>query len=325
MYVASNGYAANFVFNGGYPSSIYFAASGTYYMHVKVIVEGYIQAGLIEFQGSADANSQTFESALDQTELGRDGILVAASSANYARIQRTTSNPIIDIKTNGSTPGLRITNTNASATSKAIEILAGDLSLSGAGNNILVNGGYIGSEGTTNGAVRMGVEGNISRLSGQNWPSQGANVATARLRPGATILGIAGRELIFDSSTLRVKKDIEDYPNSAYESIRRIRPVLYTPLKIVNSTTYEINGEENYDEMYPMPNAKEYIGKQGGFIAEWLDEDPELRRYVSYGVSGSAVTVDSLAYDKIIVPLTKTVQILMDKVEALEAYISGSL
>jgi hypothetical protein len=325
MYVASSGYSANFVFNGGYASSIYFAAAGTYYMHVKVVVEGFVQAGLIEFQGSADANSQAFESSLDQTELGRDGILVAANSANYARIQRTTSNPIIDIKTNGSTPGLRITNTNASLTSKAIEILAGDLSLSGAGNNILVNGGYIGSEGTTSGAVRMGTEGNISRLSGQNWPSQGANVATARLRPGATILGIAGRELIFDSSTLRVKKDIEDYPNSAYESIRRIRPVLYTPLKIVNSITYEINGEENYDEMYPMPNAKEYIGKQGGFIAEWLDEDPELRRYVSYGVSGSAVTVDSLAYDKIIVPLTKTVQILMDKVEALEAYISGSL
>ena len=325
MYVASSGYSANFVFNGGYQSSIYFAAGGTYYMHVKVSVDGVINAGLIEFQGSADANSETFESALDQTELGRDGILVAANSTNYARIQRTTTNPIIDIKTNGSTPGLRITNTNASATSKAIEILAGDLSLSGAGNNILVNGGYIGSEGTTLGAVRMGVEGNISRLSGQNWPSQGANVATARLRPGATVLGIAGRELIFDSSTLRVKKDIEDYPNSAYESIRRIRPVLYTPLKIVNSITYEINGEENYDEMYPMPNAKEYIGKQGGFIAEWLDEDPELRRYVSYGVSGSAVTVDSLAYDKIIVPLTKTVQILMDKVEALEAYISGSL
>ena len=325
MYVASSGYSANFVFNGGYQSSIYFAAGGTYYMHVKVSVDGVINAGLIEFQGSADANSETFESALDQTELGRDGILVAANSTNYARIQRTTTNPIIDIKTNGSTPGLRITNTNASATSKAIEILAGDLSLSGAGNNILVNGGYIGSEGTTSGAVRMGTEGSNSRLSGHNWPSQGANVATARLRPGATVLGIAGRELIFDSSTLRVKKDIEDYPNSAYESIRRIRPVLYTPLKIVNSTTYEINGEENYDEMYPMPNAKEYIGKQGGFIAEWLDEDPELRRYVSYGVSGSAVTVDSLAYDKIIVPLTKTVQILMDKVEALEAYISGSL
>ena len=73
-----------------------------------------------------------------------------------------------------------------------------------------------------------------------------------------------------------------------------------------------------------IPNAKEYIGKQGGFIAEWLDADPELRRYVSYGVSGSVVTTDSLSYDKIVVPLTKTVQILMDKVEALEAYISSS-
>jgi hypothetical protein len=32
-----------------------------------------------------------------------------------------------------------------------------------------------------------------------------------------------------------------------------------------------------------------------------------------------------LRWIQIIVPLTKTVQILMDKVEALEAYISGSL
>jgi hypothetical protein len=160
---------------------------------------------------------------------------------------------------------------------------------------------------------------------GANWPSQGQNVATARLRPGTTKFGIGGRELIFDSSTLRIKKDIEDYPISAYESIRRLRPVLYTPLNVVNSTTYETDGEEDYENSYPMPNAKEYIGKQGGFIAEWLDEDPEMRKYCSYGVSGSAITVDSLTYDKIVVPLTKAVQILMDKVEALEAYISGSL
>jgi len=74
-----------------------------------------------------------------------------------------------------------------------------------------------------------------------------------------------------------------------------------------------------------MPNAKEYIGKQGGFIAEWLDADPEMRRYVSYGVSGSLITKDAINYDMIVVPLTKAVQILMDKVEALEAHISGSL
>jgi hypothetical protein len=229
---------------------------------------------------------------------------------------------MIDIKTSNTGPGLRITNTNASG--RAIQVLDGDILLSGANNNFIVNGGYIGTENTT-GGIRFGTIGNNSVLMGANWPSQAANVATARLRPGTTKFGIGGRELIFDSSTIRVKTNIEEYPNSAYESIRKIRPVLYTPLKIANTTTYETNGEESYDDMYPMPNAKEYIGKQGGFIAEWLDEDPEMRRYVSYGVSGSAVTVDSLAYDKIIVPLTKTVQILMDKVEALEAYISGSL
>jgi hypothetical protein len=136
-------------------------------------------------------------------------------------------------------------------------------------------------------------------------------------------LGINGRELIFDSSTIRVKNNIEDYPDSAYESIKKIRPVLYTPLNIIDSSTYETGEESDYSS-YPMPNPKEYIGKHGGFIAEWLDEDPEMRRYVCYGVSGSAITTESLTYDKLVVPLTKAVQILMNKVEALEAYVSAS-
>jgi hypothetical protein len=55
-----------------------------------------------------------------------------------------------------------------------------------------------------------------------------------------------------------------------------------------------------------------------------LDEDPAMRRYVCYGVSGSAITTESLTYDKLVVPLTKAVQILMRKVEALEAYVSAS-
>jgi len=320
--VYSGGYEAYINYNDGFQSSLYFAEAGTYYMHIKVVVEGFIADGLIEFQGSLNPQSQTFNRSLQQTEIGQDGILVVANADNYVKVQRTTSDPMIDIKTSNSGPGLRITNTNAGG--KAIQVLDGDILLSGAGNNFVVNGGYIGTENTAAG-IRMGTTGGNSVLVGANFPSQGANVATARLRPGTPKFGISGRELIFDSSTLRVKTNIEDYPISAYESIRRIRPVLYTPLNIVNSTTYETDGEEDYAEMYPMPNAKEYIGKQGGFIAEWLDADPELRRYVSYGVSGSAVTVDSLAYDKLIVPLTKTVQILMDKVEALEAYISGSL
>jgi hypothetical protein len=319
MYVASSNYAANFVFNGGYPSSIYFAAAGTYYMHVKVVVEGVITTGLIEFQGSADANSETFESSLDQTELGRDGILVAANSNNYVKVQRTTSDPMIDIKTSNSGPGLRITNSNASG--KSIQVLDGDILLSGTGNNLMVNGGFIGTENTAAG-IRMGTVGSDSVLIGANFPAQGSPSRTARLRPGTPKFGIStGRELISDSSTIRIKKDIEDYPTSAYESIRRIKPVLFTPLASIHS-----DEEEDYSQNYPlMENAKEYVGKQGGFIAEWLDMDPELRRFCNYGISGSASVLESVSYDRIVVPLTKTVQILMDKVEALEAYISSSL
>ena len=228
----------------------------------------------------------------------------------------------MQITTHRAQLGLRITNGNASG--RAIEVLDGDIYLSGTGNNLRIAGGWIGTDNTT-GGIRFGTDGTNSKLTGGNFPSQGSNVATARLRPGNTVFGITGRELIFDSSTIRIKTNIEDYPNSAYDSIKRLRPVLYTPLKVVNSSTYETDGEEDYQNTYPMPNAKEYIGKQGGFIAEWLDADPELRRYVSYGVSGSMVTMDSLSYDKIVVPLTKAVQILMDKVEALEAHISGSL
>jgi hypothetical protein len=310
-------------FNDGFTKSITFPTAGQYFIHTITSTYGYgYSSGTVTVTGNLQPAAEAFSAQLNQTEIGGDGILVVADSTNYVKIQRTTTTPIIDIKSTAASPGLRITNTNASG--RAIEVLDGDILLSGAGNNFIVNGGYIGTENTT-GGIRFGTIGNNSVLMGANWPSQGQNVATARLRPGTTKFGIGGRELIFDSSTLRIKKDIEDYPISAYESIRRLRPVLYTPLNVVNSTTYETDGEEDYENSYPMPNAKEYIGKQGGFIAEWLDEDPEMRKYCSYGMSGSMVTVDSLTYDKIVVPLTKAVQILMDKVEALEAYISGSL
>jgi hypothetical protein len=258
-----------------------------------------------------------------QTEVGRDGMIVLTNSTNYASIKRTTTAPIIQIATDGAYPGIEIANTNPSATAKAIRVTAGDVLLTGTGNNLMVNGGFIGTENTAAG-VRMGTDGTNSVLMGANWPQQNQNVATARLRPGNTKFGIAGRELIFESSTIRVKNDVEDYPENAYNSIKKIRPVLFTPMQVKNTTSYEIVGEEDYQSTYPMPNAKEYIGKQAGFIAEWLDGDPELRRFVQYGKSGSLVTTDSLAYDKLIVPLTKTVQILMNKIEALEAHISSS-
>ena len=195
----------------------------------------------------------------------------------------------------------------------------GDIYLSGAGNNFRVLGGYIGTDNTSAG-IRMGTDNTNSVLIGASFPESGAAARTARLRPAGPKFGITGRELISDSSTIRIKRDIEDYPNSAYESIRRIKPVLFTPMAGIDSDI-----EEDYSLNYPLiPNPKEYIGKQGGFIAEWLDSDPELRRYCNYGVSGSISVLEAVSYDRLIVPLTKAVQILMDKVEALEAYISSS-
>jgi hypothetical protein len=303
--------------------SVTFPTAGTYYFHTVTTLYGYIPyTATLTVSGELNPNTISPSLQFAQTEIGRDGMIVLTNSTNYASIKRTASAPIIQIATDGNYPGIQITNTNVSATSKAIEVLAGDVLVSGTGNNIMVAGGYIGTQNTA-GGIRMQTDGTNSVMIGQNWPSQQANVANARLRLG-TKLGISGRELIFDSSTMRIKTDIEDYPDSAYDSIKQLKPILYKPLKVINSNTYETDGEDDYQNSYPMPNAKEYIGKQGGFIAEWLDEDPELRRYVSYGVSGSVVTTDSINYDMLVVPLTKTVQILMGKVEALEAYISSS-
>jgi hypothetical protein len=317
-------------YSDGYTKSITFPTAGTYYIFKRLSTFGNIYNGTVTISGNINAQAQTFTVSLDQTEIGGDGMLVIADSSNYVKIQRTISAPIIDIKTDKAYPALRITNANASG--RAIEVLDGDIYLSGAGNNFRVNGGWIGTDNTNNGGVRMGLNtpsgGNPeSCLIGSNFPGQGTNVATARLRIAspATKLGITGRELIYDTtSTLRVKKDIEAYPDSAYDTIKKLKPVLFTQLQIVNTTTMETNGEEDYSKTYPMPNAKEYIGKMGGFVAEWLDEDPEMRRYVVYGYSGGKVQTDTISYDKIVVPLTKAVQILMDKVEALEAYISSS-
>jgi hypothetical protein len=309
--------------------TITFPSASQYYFHTVTYLYGYVPyTSTLTVTGQVDAGSITPALQFAQTEIGRDGMIVLSNATNFASIKRTTSAPIIQIATDGAYPGIEIANTNPSATAQAIKVTAGDILCTGAGNNIMVFGGWIGTENTNTGGVRMGVNNSESCLIGSNFPSQTANVAAARLRIAspATKLGITGRELIWDSSsTLRIKTAIEDYPNTAYDTIKKLKPILYLPLNVVNSTTYETNGEEDYSKTYPMiPNAKEYIGKQGGFIAEWLDEDPEMRRYVVYGMSDGKKQTDTINYDKIVVPLTKAVQILMDKVEALEAYISSS-
>jgi hypothetical protein len=310
----------NMSFSDGYSKSITFPSAGTYYIHVSTYGYGYSSTGNVVIYGYVDAASDSFTIQLNQTEIGGDGFLVVADNSNYVKIQRTISAPIIDIKTDKAYPALRITNSNASG--RAIEVLDGDIYSSGTGNNIRVNGGWIGTDNVAQG-IRMGTDGTNATVMGQ-FPGQGAAAATARLRPGNTKFGIAGRELVFDSSTIRIKGDIEDYPNSAYESIKNIKPVLYTPLNSINND-FETDGPEDYALNYPMENPKEYIGKQGGFIAEWLDADVELRKYVTYGKNSDGnVTTDAISYDRLVVPLTKAVQILMDKVEALEAYVSAS-
>ena len=306
--------------------TVTFPAVDTYYIHSRVFVYGYAD-NAFTIGGTVNPSSVTLNLQQAQTEIGSDGFIVLADNNNYASIKRTTTEPIINIKTNAGYAALQITNSSTSG--RAIEVLDGDIFLSGTAggsgannNNIRIQGGWIGTNNST-GGIRMATDGSNSVLVGGNFPSQASNVATARLRIG-TKLGISGRELIFDSSTIRVKTNIEDYPHNAYDSIKKLKPILYSPLKVIDSTRYLTDGEDDYTSSYPMPNPKEYIGKQGGFIAEWLDEDPEMRRYVSYGVSGSLITKDAINYDMIVVPLTKAVQILMDKVEALEAYISGS-
>ena len=308
--------------------TITFPSASQYYFHTVTYLYGYVPyTATLTVTGQVDGGSITPSLQFAQTEIGRNGLIVLSNATNYASVKRTTTAPIIQIATDGAYPGIEIANTNPSAAAQAIKVTAGDILCTGAGNNIMVYGGWIGTENTNTGGVRMGVNSGESCLIGSNFPGQSANVAAARLRIAspATKLGITGRELIYDtSSTLRIKRDIEPYPDSAYDTIKKMKAVLFTPLNIINTTTMETDGEEDYTQSYPMENPKEYIGKQGGFIAEWLDEDPDLRRYVVYGYSDGKVQTDTINYDKLVVPLTKAVQILMDKVEALEAYISSS-
>ena len=258
-------------------------------------------------------------------ELTNDGMQVATSANRYVKLKREDSSaaPIIDgmgfmrlyNDTSNATIRLYPPTTGTSAGGMTFETNAGSLTMGT--NNITLNG----NGSTTNGIINVNFgTGYVLKLGGQSneaiiisnaWPNQATNVATARLRP-ITKLGLSGRELIFDSSTIRVKKDVEDYPENAYEIIKNIKPVLYWPRAKRDSEDLE-----DYNS--------EYVGKLGGFIAEWLDAEPELRRYVAYETTEeNPMDPTAIAYDKIVVPLTKAVQILMERVERLESIISGS-
>ena len=275
--------------------------------------------GYIDVQGSINPNGVLFTIQTDQIEITDQGMLVVADASNYIKIQRTTSGPIVDIKTDKAFPALRITNANASG--RAIEVLDGDIYCSGTGNNIRVNLGWIGTDYTTDG-IRMGTDGNKSILILQDPPAYNPVGGDAgRLRPNQTALGITGYRLTYDSSTRRYKTEIENYPDDAYNSLKKLKPILFVPK---DGDNMDGSGSYDYTNTFSFQNPREYIGKMPGFLAEDLDEHPELRKFLNYEQESTPVP-RSIHYDRLVVLLTKTVQTLIDKVENLEAIISGSL
>jgi hypothetical protein len=85
----------------------------------------------------------------------------------------------------------------------------------------------------------------------------------------------------------------------------------------------EGSGSYDYTNTFSFENPREYMGKMPGFLAEDLDEHPELRKFLNYEQEETPIP-RSVHYDRLTVLLTKAVQTLMEKVENLEAYISSS-
>jgi hypothetical protein len=310
-------------FNNTSTFTVSFPTAGTYYFHTITYLYGFVPsgAGAIVY-GQITPNQISPALSLEQTEIGRDGLIVLTNQNNYASIKRTTSAPIVDIKTNGGalTPGIRIENTAGGTDVRAIEVLDGDIYCSGVGNNIRVNLGWIGTDYTTYG-IRMGTDGNKSILILQDPPAYNPIGGDAgRLRPNQTALGITGYRLTYDSSTRRYKTEIEEYPSSAYDSIKKLKPILFVPK---DGENMEGSGSYDYTNTFSFENPREYMGKMPGFLAEDLDEHPELRKFLNYEQEETPVP-RSVHYDRLTVLLTKAVQTLMEKVENLEAYISSS-
>ena len=300
-----------------------FPTANTYYFHTVTYLYGYVPyTSVLTVYGQITPDSIVPTLSLDQTEIGRDGLIVLSDTNNYASIKRTTTAPIVDIKTNGGalTPGIRIANTAGGADVRAIEVLDGDIYCSGVGNNIRVNLGWIGTDYITDG-IRMGTDGSKSILILQDPPAYNPIGGDAgRLRPNQTALGITGYRLTYDSSTRRYKTEIEEYPSSAYDSIKKLKPILFVPK---DGENMEGSGSYDYSNTFSFENPREYMGKMPGFLAEDLDEHPELRKFLNYEQEETAIP-RSVHYDRLTVLLTKAVQTLMDKVESLEAYISSS-
>lgn len=291
--MASNSTAYSLVFNNNNVSLT--LDSGSYWVFLSWKFNGSIVVGGVTLNGSKTLITNTLTTQVDQIEITNNGILLASAGSGYLKAERGNTTPLLELKQDSNTyETLQVSND----------------SVGGVSVNVL-NGISYFNGGSSTSKMAIGDVNGETTLIGQDFPNTSTNVANARLRPG-TRLGISGRYLIWDSSTIRIKKDIEDYPeDDAYQSIKNLKPVLYWPLDKIDGGNLE-----NYNETYEgVENPTEYIGKQGGFIAEWLDQDPNLRKYVTYNTNGE---VDGIAYDKLVVPTISAMQKLMKKVEELE-------
>jgi hypothetical protein len=309
-----------------YGISIELTAGVTYTARLQVITYGYSSGTVTITGGQLNADTQTLTTSLQQLEIGQNGISIIANANNYVKLERYTvgsgtDKPIIDIKTDRpNTPGLRIQNSDT--TGRAIEVLDGDIYISGNNNNVRIFGGWIGTDNTTAG-IRIGTNTSTGQsiLILQNPPAYNPLGGDAgRLRPNQTALGLTGYRLTYDSSTRKRKTEIEGFPDDALSSIKKLKPILFVPK---DGEDMMGSGSYDYSLTYKFKNPREYIGKLPGFLAEDLDEHSDLRKFVSYEQETTPIP-RSIHYDRITVLLAKAVQILTDKVEALEAYISGS-
>jgi hypothetical protein len=290
--ISSNSTLYSLVMNGN-PISLTLEA-GTYYVFTVWRLNGSVGGGSLTLNGSKNPSTVNLNNQVDQIEITNEGILLSSGGSSYLKAERDGNTPLLTLVQNSNTqPTVKVSNSDITGTS------------------LEVNGGisYFNNSSST-GRMAIGELNGETTLIGQDFPNTSTNVANARLRPG-TRFGISGRYLIWDSSTIRIKKDIEDYSKEdAYNSIKNIKPVVYWPLNKIDGKDIE-----DYNETYSgLKNPTEYIGKQGGFIAEWLDKDPNLRKFVTYDNG----RVDGIAYDKLVVPTIAAMQKLIDKVEELE-------
>ncbi len=302
-----------FYASSGYPVYVTIPSAGTYYFHVRGVVQCYIDSGVGSITGGTWSinTGNTFNKQLSQVNVAGNGFLAAADIDNYVKIERSTSVPLLDVASNSSVPAVRIENAHASAA--ALEIVDGPLDMSN--QNIvdvntftwnLANSGYEGTIGaiTTGGQTRPSLQ--LKNIPGSSQLGGERRDVQIKIDAG----GFQWWLCRFDSSA-RFKYDIKDWTHpSLIESINK------TPIR-----TFYWNVDKELE------NPKKQIGiiaeeLEAAGLEEWVDyeleDDPENP------TGPQKKVVQSINKGELVFVLWKAVQELSQRVESLEAAISGS-